>query len=118
MRRNIIRKDKLLIVWTGSDREVALNMINLYALNAKKNDWWDEITLLIWGPSSKLLSVDSEIQVAIRKLKEVGISVVTCKSCTENYGVSSRIQSLGIDVKNMGEQLTQYLKNDWKIITF
>ena len=28
----------------------------MYTLNAKRQGWFDEVTLIVWGPSSKLLS--------------------------------------------------------------
>ena len=41
---------------------LAFLMVFMYAYNAQKNGWWDQVTLLIWGPSSKLTSEDAEIQ--------------------------------------------------------
>lgn len=66
---------KLLVVWTSGDRDVAMNMVFMYTYNAKKNGWWENIRFLIWGPSSKLLSEDKELQKEIQKMKEVGIEV-------------------------------------------
>jgi len=54
--------DKLIVLWTSGDKEVALNIIFMYTLNAKKRNWWKEVCLIIWGPSSKLLSEDLELQ--------------------------------------------------------
>jgi hypothetical protein len=48
--------EKLVIVWTSGDREVALKMVFMYTLNAKTRAWWDDITLVVWGPSAKLLT--------------------------------------------------------------
>ncbi|MGO1479221.1 DsrE family protein [Senegalia sp. (in: firmicutes)] len=110
--------DKLVILWTSRDREVALNMVFMYALNAKIHNWWKDLTLIIWGPSSKLLSEDEELQDYISKMKEEGIDIVACKACSNNYGVTEKLEDLDIDVKYMGEPLTNYLKEDYKTITF
>ncbi|MGO1368932.1 DsrE family protein [Senegalia sp. (in: firmicutes)] len=110
--------DKLVIIWTSGDREVALNMVFMYALNAKIHKWWKDLTLIIWGPSSKLLSEDEELQDYISKMKEEGIDIVACKACSNNYGVTEKLEDLDIDVKYMGEPLTNYLKEDYKTITF
>ncbi|WP_197092805.1 hypothetical protein [Labilibaculum euxinus] len=56
------RKQKLAVVWTSGDRDVALKMVFMYTYNAKKMGWWDEINLIVWGPSSKLLCEDAELQ--------------------------------------------------------
>ncbi len=109
--------DKLVILWTSGDREVALNMLFMYTLNGKLRGWWNEIDLVIWGPSSKLLSFDTELQDYIRKIKESGVTVLACKACAENYGVSHNLEGLGVEVKYMGEGLTEYLKEGYKMLT-
>ena len=109
---------KLLVVWTSGDRDVALNMVFMYAYNAKKNSWWENIRFLIWGPSSKLLSEDKELQQELQKMKEVGIEILACKACADRYGVSEALQGMGIEVKYMGVGLTEMLKGGWTTLTF
>lgn len=109
---------KLLVVWTSGDRDVALNMVFMYTYNAKKNSWWENIRFLIWGPSSKLLSEDKELQQELQKMKEVGIEILACKACADRYGVSEALQGLGIEVKYMGVGLTEMLKGGWTPLTF
>ncbi len=41
-------------------------------------------------------------------------AVLTAK----NYGVVDALKGLGVDVKFMGEPLSQRLKGDWKVLTF
>lgn len=110
--------DKLVVLWTSKDKEVAINMVFMYALNAKLRNWWEEITLIIWGPSSKLLSEDTDLQDYIIKMMEVGVKVVSCRACADNYGVTEKLENLNIEVKYMGEPLTEYLKKGYKTITF
>lgn len=109
--------NKLVVLWTSGDREVALNMVFMYVLNGKMRNWWKEVTLIVWGPSSKLLSVDIELQDYIRKIIEVGVKVEACKACSDNYKVSKDLENLGIEVKSMGEPLSNYLKDGCKTIT-
>jgi hypothetical protein len=113
-----IMEQKLAVVWTSGDRDVALKMVFMYTYNAKKQGWWDEVNLIVWGPSSKLLSEDEELQTYISKMQEEGISIFACKACADMYGVSPKLQELGIDVKFMGGPLTEYLQKDYKVITF
>ncbi len=108
----------LLVVWSSGDRDVALNMVFMYTYNAKKNGWWENIRLLIWGASSKLLSEDKQLQQEIRKMKEAGVVLLACKACADRYGVSETLQALGIEVKYMGKDLTDMLKGGWKTLTF
>ena len=114
--KQIKDEDKLVVLWTSGDREVALKMAFMYTYNSKKFGWWDDITLVVWGPSAKLLAGDKELQEYIKKMLAAGIVVKACKGCSDMYGVSEKLAELGIIVKYMGE-LTDYLKQNRKILT-
>lgn len=109
---------KLGVVWTSGDREVALKMVFMYTFNAKRAGWFDEVQFIVWGPSEKLLAEDEELQEYVGRMIDVGIEVVACKACSDMYGVSSDLEECGVDVKYMGQPLTNLLQSDWKIITF
>jgi hypothetical protein len=49
-------KNKLYILWTNDNFITAEKMVFMYGINAKKRDWWDEVTLIIWGATAKLVS--------------------------------------------------------------
>jgi len=110
-------KDKLAVLWTSGDKEVAEQMVFMYTLNAKLYEWWKEITLIIWGASSRLLSEDSDLQDQVRKMKEVGIKLLACKRCADNLGVTEKLEKLGVEVIYMGQLFTQILKDDIKLLT-
>lgn len=109
---------KLMVLWTSGDREVALKMVFMYTFNAKKRGWWDQIRFVVWGPSSKLLSEDKELQKGIKDMLEAGVEVQACKACADQYGVSDKLTALGIEVKYMGVPLTDILKGGWASLTF
>ena len=110
--------DELIVLWTSGDREVALKMVFMYVYNAKRFKWWEDITLIVWGPSSKLTAEDKEIQSEIKKMIGEGVVIKACKACADLYGVSPKLAALGIEVKYMGQELTQYIKNGTHLITF
>ena len=109
---------RLAVLWTSGDREVALKVAFMYTHNAKLRGWFDEVTLIVWGPSSKLLSEDQELQESEKAMAEAGVEVVACQACADSYGVSEVLRGMGIDVKYMGMPLTEMLQSDWKVITF
>ena len=106
----------LVVLWASSDRDVALNMVFMYTLNAKRRQWWKDIRLIVWGPSARLLSEDSELQREVAKMKETGIVLEACKACADRYGVSSVLEQLGVEVKYMGAPLTDYLKEGRSVL--
>jgi hypothetical protein len=107
------KPDELVVLWTSGDREVALKMAFMYAFNSKRFKWgWKNVTLVVWGPSAKLLAEDKELQEHIIDMKEKGVRLLACKKCSDLYGVSSALRGLGIEVKYMGKPLTDYLRDD------
>ena len=110
-------KEKLVIIWSSADRDVALNMVFMYTSNSKKFGWWDDITLVVWGPSAKLLAEDEALQIHIKNMIDAGVVVKACKLCSDSYGVSVKLEKLGIIVKYMKE-LTDYIKEGRNILTF
>ena len=115
-------KDKaanhLLIVWTSGDPDVAHKMVFMYAFNAQKNGWWEQVTLLVWGPSAKLSSEDKDIQASLKRMQDQGVELLACKGCADQYGVSTKLEDLGIEVKYTGTYLTEFIKSGRKVITF
>ena len=109
---------RLAVLWTSGDREVALKVAFMYTLNAKSRGWFDEVTLIVWGPSSRLLAQDQELQEYVQRMAEEGVTIVACQACADSYGVSEELEALGIEVKYMGVPLTEMLKGDWKVLTF
>lgn len=110
-------KDKLVVLWTSGDRDVALKTVCMYAFNAKIWEWWNDITLIVWGPSVKLLSEDEELQAELKKMMEAGVVVKACKACADQYGVSEKLEELGVDVKYTGKEFTDYIKEGRHVLT-
>lgn len=111
------KSDSLCILWTSSDVETFDEMVFMYAFNAKKYEWWDEITVVIWGASARLADADEVVQLKIKELIEGGVKVEACKACADDLGVSEKLESLGVEVKYWGQPLTKVLKSDAKLIT-
>ena len=110
--------DKLVIVWSSGDADVFTKLVYVYGLNSKRMKWWSEVELLIWGPSSKLLSENEELQKNVKEMADQGVVLTACKWCADQYEVSEKLTEIGVDVKYMGKPLTEYLKTGCKVITF
>lgn len=111
--------EKLTIVWTSGDPEVAHRMVLMYGKAAKTNQWFDEVRLIIWGPSARLVAADKDIQAKLKEMKETGIILQACVVCADSYGVSDRLKELGIEVKPMGKPLSNIIRDkSVHLITF
>ena len=74
-------EDHLAVLWTSGEREVFTKVVYPYCLNAKKRGWWKQVTLIVWGPSSRLLSSDEELQDGIRELGKADVRLTACRWC-------------------------------------
>ena len=110
--------NKLAVLWTSGDPDVAHKVCLMYTHAAKKAKWFDEVELIVWGPSSRLLAADKELQAKVRAMIADGVQLKACIVCADMYGVSDHLRELGVDVKPMGRPLTAILKSDAKVLTF
>ena len=109
---------RLAVLWTSGDREVALKVAFMYTGAASRQGWFDEVLLIVWGPSARLLAEDPALQARVAAMQDEGVEVVACRACADGYGVTTVLEGLGIEVKFMGQPLTEMLKGDWEILTF
>ncbi len=110
--------ESMVVIWSSGDREVAKKMVFMYTKNSKLKGWWGRVRLVVWGPSSQLLSTDLELQEELEDLKAAGVELQACKACADLYGVTDKLKSLGIEVIYMGAPLTEMLKTGWTFLTF
>ncbi len=110
--------NKLLIIWSTEEKEVAKKMVLLYSSVILPRSYWDEAILMVWGPSARLLSQDKELQQKIKEIAQTGVKIQACVVCTDDYGVSEELKNIGVELTHTGEMLTQALQSDWKVITF
>lgn len=109
---------RLAVVWTSGDPEVAHRACLMYTEAAHKQKWFDEVVLIVWGPSARLLAADKDLQAKIKSMMKDGMKIQACVVCADSYGVSPRLRELGLEVKSMGQPLSQLLKDGWKVLTF
>lgn len=111
-------KNKLLIVWSSGDIEVANKLVLLYGSVILPRNYWDEATIMIWGPSAQLLAQNESLQEKVQAIMQTGVHFNCCVVCSDEYGVSQTLENLGVELMHTGEMLTHALQNDWKVITF
>jgi hypothetical protein len=104
--------DTLAVLWTRGDKEFAMEMAFMYTLNAKKRGWWENVRLIVWGPSAPLLADDVDLQTLLSKMESEGVELEACRACAEHYEVDEDLEELGVDVRYMGEPMTEYLKDE------
>ena len=110
-------KNKLTVLWTTADPVTVEKMVFMYTLNAKLQGWFEEVTLVVWGASTKLLAESPALQERIEEMRAAGIKVEACKACADQLGATPALESCRVDVKYWGEPLTEVLKSNGPLIT-
>ena len=110
---------RLAVVWTSGDPDVAHKMALMYVHASQKRSWFDENLVIVWGPSSRLLAADKELQAKVAAMIDDGVEFQACVACADMYGVAPDLRELGVEVKPMGEPLTRLLQDDgWEVMTY
>lgn len=110
-------KNKLTILWTNDNVITAEKMVFMYGIYAKSQNWWDQVTIIIWGAAVKLVAENKMIQDLIEEAKLEGVHVTACKACADQLGLTEILEGINIEVIYQGLPLTQILKDDEKLIT-
>jgi hypothetical protein len=110
--------DTLVVMWSSADPDVAGKACLMYTHAAKRNHWFEEVILIVWGPSQKTLAEDEKLQEKFSKMAGDGVIMEACIACSNQLGVTDDLKNLDIDVKGMGVPLTHYLKRGYKMLYY
>ena len=102
---------KLLIVWKSNHEVDVHNFVIPYTYNAKVQEWFDHVELLIWGASQELVRDTPLIQERVKNLIKNEIPVYACKMCARNTDALEVLESIGVDVRFAGDLLSDALKD-------
>lgn len=109
--------DELVVIWRSGDADIFHTGVYLFTLNAKRFRWFDQVTLLLWGPSQKLLLSDTEVQRKVREMERAGVRVVADIDPSLDYDIESELRAVPIEVSIMGGQLVGMLKRGVRILS-
>ncbi len=112
-----MEKNHLYVLWTNDNPVTAEKMVFMYTINSLKRGWWEKVTLIIWGATTRLVSVDEDIQEKIKEALDAGVHITACKACADQLGVTEDLEKQQIEVIYWGTSLTDLLKNNEPLLT-
>lgn len=112
-----MEKKHLHILWTNADLLTSEKMVMMYATNARKKGWWDEVTVIIWGATAKLVAENEMIQELIKIAQEQGVKFSACLACAEQLGVVPQLEKQDIELIYWGQGLTDLIMSDAKLLS-
>lgn len=102
---------KVLIIIATGDKEKALTGL-MYATNALKHGWVDELKTIFFGPSQQLMVQDPDVSQAVQDLAQAG-ETIACKFIADNVGISDSTSQLGVQIKYVGTIISDLIKEGY-----
>jgi hypothetical protein len=109
--------DKVIIILSSSDREKIITGL-MYATNALKHAWMNEVKVVIFGPSQRLSLNDTEIQGYLKELTGLGPIPIACKYIADQEDISKDLSALGLDVVYVGTVISDHIKQGFIPLVF
>ncbi len=85
----------------------------MYAVNATKYQWLDDVKLILFGPSEDLLLRDEDLQELLREFHRYEKTAVACKFLADREGSDAGLKDLGLDVSYVGEMISNLIKEGY-----
>ncbi|TRO60387.1 hypothetical protein E2P71_00830 [Candidatus Bathyarchaeota archaeon] len=102
---------KLLVIIATGDKAKALTGL-MYAKNAIKREWLDDVKVVYFGPSEQLIYSDTEVANAAIELAGMGESYA-CKAISDREGISEKIDGMGVRVEYVGSIISEYIQQGY-----
>lgn len=109
---------KLLVVWKSNNWKDVDYFITPFTINSKKNEWFSDVEVLIWGASADYIKASIKAKKVIREMIEMGIEVRACKYCADKVFATKKLEKIGVNVMYTGEYLSDKMKDpNYEVIT-
>lgn len=105
------------ILWTNADPDTSENMVLMYARNAMLNDWWDKVTVIVWGGPQRLVLENEAVRLKMQLARQAGVEFSACISCAINLGLEEKLQACEIETIRWGEKLSLLMQNGKHLLT-
>ena len=102
---------KLIIIIATGEREMALTGL-MYARNALKRGWLDDVKIVFFGPSERLMVEDKQVS---SEAKEIATKAecYACKAISDRENLSEEIEKLDMKVEYVGSIISNFIKDGY-----
>lgn len=112
------RYSKFNIIWTFDNPGTFKFMVSKLALDTLTQKGCERVQITLWGPTTRLVAEQEQVQRGIRELMDAGVYVVACRASAEEYKVVERLEAFGgIELKKLSKRaVDDSLGTDEKIV--
>ncbi len=85
----------------------------MYAGNALKKRWMEDVKIVFFGPAQELINEDSELQRYLKEYQNEQRSAVVCKYIADRDNTTKKAEALNMDVEYVGELISDLIKDGY-----
>jgi len=97
----------LVIISTGDAGKAQAGL--MYAVNALKHAWMDEVKLFFFGPAETLILQDPHLQELLQEYQQESETAIACKFIADKEDQAAAISALGIEVRYVGQLISDLI---------
>ena len=105
------------VLWTNDNIDTSQYMMFMYTTNSMLKGWWDNVVVIIWGATAKLVAKNEVIQERLKMAQHAGVKFSACVSCARELGVIEDLEAINIEIIPWGQPLTELIQNKEPLIT-
>ena len=111
-------KNSLLIIISTPSLESIKKFPLLYSSVALERDYFKRLHVMFWGESIKVLHNSESLQKLVIEIAKTGVEFSACIVCSQEYGATERLESIGVTCNHTGELMSEALKSEaWATLT-
>jgi len=85
----------------------------MYAVNALKQGWMEDVKIVFFGPAQKLINEDIELQQYLKEYQNNEKNAVVCKYIADRDNTSKQAEALNMNVEYVGELISGLIKEGY-----
>ena len=102
-----------LVVILSTGEEAKARTGAMYAVNALKHGWMEDVKLIVFGPAQDLLIEGDELGALVREFISMGEPAVACRVFAERDANDDALRGLGLDVEYVGPLISKHIRDGY-----
>lgn len=108
--------DKVVVIIATGEPEKALTGM-MYAKNAAKHNWLEDVKVVYFGPSEKLLIENEKISKYAIEIADI-TETFACKFLSDEQNISEEISKKNIKVEYVGTIISDLIKDGYETMVW
>ena len=104
--------DRLCLIISSGDRDVIKTALQ-YARRTVTEKFMKDLRLFFFGPSERIVAHDVDLQDFVKRFRDTGKEIMACKWCSDDYGVTETLETMGIQVEYIGAYVSEAMRQGY-----